>query len=272
MNKDLQNELTCSQFEALLAEAFDDEGQGVAAPGTTAPGFTTKTREAFEAHRLSCATCAVLFSEAQEGLLLLRNLEEVEPPRNLVHNILAATSRVEHSATASPQAAAAGWWQRTKQSLRLPRFAFLHSRFVTSFCMAFFSLSLTLSLAGVRVGDLAKVDWHPNALRKSVVLQYTQIEARVMRYYDNMRLVYEVQSRVQQIKKVTTPAPTDNNGIKDNTRPDQQNHMVVPGTGRPDKEENYSRERDSGEVQEAQNQPAAVEPAEPTMNDQGAQL
>lgn len=262
MNKDLQNGLTCSQFEALLAEAFDDQGEGI----------PPKTREAFEAHRLSCPTCAPLFAEAQEGMLLLRALEDVEPPRNLVHNILAATSRAEDAASQLPQVAAAGWAQRLWPSLRLPRMAFLHSRFVTSFCMAFFSLSLTLSLAGVKVSDLAKVDWHPNALRRSVVLQYTQVEAKVMRYYDNMRIVVELQSRLQQIKKVTNPAPSDNNGNKDNTRPDQQNRMVVPGTGRPEKEENYSRERDAGALQEAQSQPAAVETADSTMSEQGAQL
>jgi hypothetical protein len=262
MNKDLQNGLTCSQFEALLAEAFDDDGQGI----------PPKTREAFEAHRLSCTNCAPLFAEAREGMLLLRGLEEVEPPRNLVHNILAATSRTEVAISAIPQRAGTGWWQHLQQGLRVPRLGFLHSRFVTSFGMAFFSLSLTLSLAGVRVSDLAKVDWHPSALRKSVVLQYTQIEAKVMRYYDNMRLVYEVQSRVQQLKKVANPGPGDSNGNKDNTRPDQQNRMVVPGTGRPEQEENYSQERDGNAIQEAQNQPAGVELAEPTMNDQGAQL
>jgi hypothetical protein len=268
MNKDFQNELTCSQFEALLAEAFDDEGRGFPPQGLPHQGLPEKTWEAFEAHRLSCANCAPLFAEAHEGLSLLRTLEDVEPPRNLVHNILAATSRTESVTTAIPQRA--GWWQGLRQSLRVPRFGFLHSRFVTSFCMAFFSLSLTLSLAGVRVGDLAKMDWHPSAVRRSVVLQYTQIEAKVMRYYDNMRLVYEVQSRVQQIKKVTNPAPNENN--KENIRPDQQNRKFVPGTGRPEKEENYSQERDSGAVQEAQNQPAAGEVVEPTMNDQGAQL
>lgn len=261
MNKDLQNGLTCSQFEALLAEAFDDEGQG----------FPPSTRDAFEAHRLSCPNCAPLFAEAKEGWLLLGTLEQVEPPRNLVHNILAATSRAEDAAAQLPQMAGVGWAHRLWPSLRLPRMGFLHSRFVTSFCMAFFSLSLTLSLAGVKVSDLAKVDWHPSALRKSVVLQYTQVEAKVMRYYDNMRIVVEVQSRLQQIRKGTNSTPSDSNGNKDNTRPDQQNRMVVPGTGRQDKEENYSQERDTGAVQEAQNQPAGAELAEPTMTDQGAQ-
>jgi hypothetical protein len=261
MNKEPKDGFTCSQFEALLAEAFDD-GQGI----------PPKTREAFEAHRLSCTNCAPLFAEAQEGMLLLRALQEVEPPRNLVHNILAATSRVESATSRVQQSAGIGWWQRVQRSLRVPRLAFLHSRFVTSFGMAFFSLSLTLSLAGVRVSDLAKVDWHPSALRRSAVLQYTQIEAKVMRYYDNMRLVYEVQSRVQQLKKAANPGPGDSNGNKNNTRPDQQNRMVVPGTGRPEREENYSEEHDGSAIQEALSLPAAVEMAEPTMNDQGAQL
>lgn len=138
--------------------------------------------------------------------------------------------------------------------------------------MAFFSLSLTLSLAGVKVSDLARMDWHPSALRKSVVLQYTQIEAKVMRYYDNMRLVYEVESRVQQLKKAAAPSPNQNNGNKDNTRPDQQNRMVVPGTGRPDQEENYSQEQDGSTLQEAGSLPAVADLADPTMRDQGALL
>jgi hypothetical protein len=121
--------------------------------------------------------------------------------------------------------------------------------------MAFFSLSLTLSLAGVKITDLAKVDWHPNALRKSVVLQYTQIEARVMRYYDNMRLVYEVQSQVQKLKQAATPAQNQN---KDNSQPEQQNRKHSPGA--PEQEENDSQDRDGSLI------------AQSTVKQEGAQL
>lgn len=121
MNKDFQNGLTCSQFEALLAEALDDQGRGL----------TARTREAFEAHRLSCPDCAPLFAEAHEGMLLLRTLADVEPPRNLVHNILAATSRADTAGSKIPQQARAGWWEGLARTVRLPRLGFLHSRFVT---------------------------------------------------------------------------------------------------------------------------------------------
>ncbi len=244
--------MQCSQFEALLAEALDQAEPGVEI-GTDA--LSPETREAFEGHRLTCSICAPLYAEAREGMLLLRTMEVVEPPRNLMHNILAATSRAEagaQGAAAVPGQGQAGWLDRLRESLRPTLAVVLHSRFVTSFCMAFFSLSLTMSLAGVKVTDLAKVDWHPNALRRSVVLEYTQIEARLMRYYDNMRLVYEVQSQVQKLKKAATPAQNDS---KDNNQPEQQNRNP-----RPEQEENYSQERDGSLM------------AQSTMNYEGAQL
>src|SRR5512146_2616259 len=184
MNTPFQNDMQCSQFEALLAEALDG-----ALPAALQP--------VFDAHGASCPACGPLLAEAREGMLLLGALGEVEPPKNLVHNILAATSLAEARAQAgtAPGAAQAGWLSRlfpAHQGARKTGWAgVLSSRFVTSFCMAFLSLSITLSLAGVKLSDMAKIDWHPAALRKSVVLQYTQLEAKVTRYYDNMRLVVE---------------------------------------------------------------------------------
>ncbi len=245
MNRNPQDGLTCSEFEALLAEALDRAEAG--ADGETLPPQT----QAFEAHRLSCPVCAPLYAEAREGMLLLRSMAEVEPPRNLVHNILAATSRAEAGVQGPIPVRAraqAGWLERLRLGFRPAMGAVLHSRFVASFCMAFFSISLTLSLAGVKVTDLL----HPSALRKSVVLEYTQIEAKVMRYYDNMRLVYEVQSQVQRLKKAAAPTPNDN---KDNNQPEQQNRN--PG---PDQEENSSQGRDGSLM------------AQSTMKHEGAQL
>ncbi len=247
MNRNLQNGMPCSQFEALLAEALD----GAVAEPAADKGLPPETKEAFEAHRVACPVCAPLYAEAREGMLLLRALSEVDSPRNLVHNILAATSRAEAGVTGTAPARAqakARWLERLRQNLRPALRGALHSRFVTSFCMAFFSISLTLSLAGVKASDLL----HPSALRRSVVLGYTQIEAKVMRYYDNMRLVYEVQSQVQKLKKAAAPDQNDN---KDNSQPEQQNRNP-----RPEQEENSSQGRDGSLM------------AQSTMKLEGAQL
>jgi hypothetical protein len=210
-SQERQSGMQCSQFEALLADAMD----GL---------LTDGDQGAFEAHRLSCAACGPLFSETQEGMLLLKALPEVEAPSNLVHNILAATSMADKKVVTAAQPQ--GWLERLREKLPTPMAGMLHSRFATSFAMAFFSLALTLNLLGVRV---SQIDWHPSALRKSVVLEYTQIEARVQRYYDNLRIVYEVENRVQNLKRTTAPEPAKNNNEKQ-----EQNRNTAPnGSGHP---------------------------------------
>lgn len=206
MSQERQSGMECGQFEALLADALDR-------------ALTSERSEAFEAHRLSCSICGPLFEEAREGMMLLESLPDLEPPKNLVHNILAATTLVEKQQAAAVPAES--WLERLKQKLPSPMAGVLHSRFATSFAMAFFSLALTLNLLGVRV---SQIDWRPSALRKSVVLEYTHLEARVQRYYENMRIVYEVESRVQGLKKATTPDQNRNNNRQ------EQNRNTAPGT------------------------------------------
>ena len=226
MNKEFKNGMECSEFEALLAEALDN-------------ALAAETRQTFDAHGKTCQVCGPLLVEAREGMLMVQGLAEMEPPKNLVHNILVATSRKEATAEALAEAAKAGWLERLRRSLRPQVSGLMHSRFATSFAMAFFSLSITLTLAGVKITDVKNVDWHPNALRKSVVVGVTHVEAKVMSYYENLRLVYQVQARVRELKKNTAPAPGSGNENR------QQNRKSVPDDGgRPKQYANTSRERD----------------------------
>lgn len=229
MNKDFQNRLECSEFEAQLADALDQ---------TLAPDAL----EAFETHGRSCNVCGPMLAEAREGMLLVRSMEDLEPPKNLLHNILAATTMKQAQAETGAVVAPVGWLGRLRGGLRPSLAGMMHSRFAMSFAMAFFSLSFTLTLAGVRFSDVKNVDWHPNALRKSVVLGFTSVEAKVTSYYENLRLVYEVQAKVRELKKNTSPAP----GSNDNK---QQNRKSAPDDGgRPQQQENYSRERDGSQI------------------------
>lgn len=228
-----QNEMTCSRFEALLAEALDTVQASTAGQSEELAGLPAAFRAAFANHRDTCAKCGPLYAETLEGMLLLDSLEEVEPPRHLVHNILAATSRVESQTAAAGEPMQAGWVVRVHARFMPALAGMMRSRFVASFCMAFFSLSLTLSLAGVKFSDLARMAAHPTELRKSVVLEYTQVQARVMRYYDNMRLVYEVQTRVRELKNAATP--TQGNQDKGTGQPDQQN-WNQPAPGNPEQQ------------------------------------
>src|SRR5208282_4763856 len=84
-----------------------------------------------------------------------------------------------------------------------PAAAFVRQpRFVMSFGMIFFSFSLALSAAGVQPKDVAKVSLRPSALRHT----YNDAQIKVVKYYDNIRFVYEIESKLRELKRANTPA------------------------------------------------------------------
>jgi len=180
--------MQCVEFEALLADALD----------TTLHGSTLA---AFEAHRQSCPACAASYQESAAGMHWLKSLEDIEPPRNLVHNILAHTigSVPEPSTQAAP--VSEGWFGKFTAHIS-PVFApVMTPRFAMSFGMAFFSITMLANVAGIRLADLRHVDVSAKGLQKT----YYSTEARVVRYYENIRLVYEIESRVRDLRRAATP-------------------------------------------------------------------
>jgi hypothetical protein len=202
-------QVECTEFEALVSDALE---------GRLSPA----RKESFEAHRRVCAVCGPLLAEVQAGQQWLRALalEPVEPPAHLVHNILAATSGV---VSTRPQAARADgrttpfgerareWWD----SYFTPVAAFVRQpRFVMSFGMIFFSFSLALNAAGVKPADVAKVDLRPAALRHA----YNGAQIWVVKHYDNIRFVYEIESKVRELKRANTPAEPGPEQPKENRK------------------------------------------------------
>jgi hypothetical protein len=101
-----------------------------------------------------------------------------------------------------------------------------------SFGMAFFSLSISLSLAGVKVSDVRHLDLRPTAIKRT----YYETSGRVVKYYENIRFVYEIESRMRELKRVTAPAETT---------PKQQNkeqkNNNTSGEPEQQQERNYSQ-------------------------------
>ncbi len=193
----IQGGMPCTEFEALLAEAVD----GV----LSEPGMNQ-----FRAHAQACTKCGPLFAEALTGREWLRSLEEAEPPAYMVRNILLATTGL---GAESESAAREGWGSRVRrwtESLGVPGLGMVFQpRFAMSFGMAFFSVSLLLNAAGVNLREVRLADFHPSNLERSATEQYYETSARIQRYYDNLRLVRELEARVREIRNATSqPAET----------------------------------------------------------------
>ena len=225
------NRMHCAEFDALLSQAID---------GTLA-GERLAT---FEAHGRDCKLCGPLLQEADAGRTWLKSTVEVEPPEDLVTNILLRTSGVLTRQRAG-QRVTTSWMDRVGElasAIFSPIVAVARQpRFAMSFGMAFFTLSVTLSLAGVKLSDLRHLDLRPSAVRRN----YYETQGRVVKYYENIRFVYEIESRVRQFKQAATPAEqpreqpqNDNNDRKDKEK-DKNN---TSGQPEQKQERNYSQE------------------------------
>lgn len=217
--------IECSQFEALLSEAIDGQ-------------LTGARKQSFEAHARVCAVCGPLIADALAGQKWMKSLAEVEPPTHLLHNILASTSGISSArllSTSPERATSLGervrqWWD----SFVTPTATFVRQpRFVMSFGMIFFSFSLALSAAGVKPADLASINLRPSAIKRT----YYSTQGKVVKFYENIRFVYEIESRVREFRKATTPAEPAPE------KPDTK-RKTNNTSGQPDQkqERNYSRE------------------------------
>src|SRR5579864_4445716 len=187
------NGMQHNEFEQLLSDALD--------------GTLTGTQlDRFQAHAQTCKACGPLLAEAEAGRNWLKGLTEVEPPAKLVANILASTTGVDTQrlrATLPVRQPRISWLEHVQASLLEPVWAMVRQpRFAMSFGMAFFALSVGLTVAGVKPSDIRAIDLRPTAIRRT----YYNAQARVVRYVDNARAVYELQAALRGIKRNLTPA------------------------------------------------------------------
>jgi hypothetical protein len=185
--------MQCNEFDLLLSDALDGVLSG--------PGL-----DRFQAHARTCKTCGPLLEEAEAGRQWLKGLTEVEPPASLVSNILASTTGVDtqrlRTMTRAPQPRIS-WWEHVQASYLEPMWAIVRQpRFAMSFGMAFFALSVSLTVAGVKPADVLQISLRPSAIKRT----YYNTQARVVRYVDNVRPVLEVQAALRGIKRNMNPA------------------------------------------------------------------
>ena len=222
------NGMKCNEFDLLLSDALDSV-------------LTGTGLDRFQAHARVCKACGPLLAEAEAGRNWLQGLTEVEPPASLVTNILASTTGDTQRLRAparTPQRIS--WWEHAQASLFESLFAPIWAtvrqpRFAMSFGMAFFALSVGLTVAGVKPADLRQISLRPAAIRHT----YFATQARVVHYYENVRIVYEVESRVREIKRTVAPAEP---GPRE-SRPAKQKDDKNDTTQQPEQkqERNYSQ-------------------------------
>ena len=189
----------CARCEAMLADAVD----GV---------LTAEDQQFFDAHIASCGPCEQLLAGARRGAAWLEMLRTPapEPPPALLEKILAQTAgAMPHAAPLEP-AMAAGYTnvlpfpRRAAAAMRargFGRIAF-EPRLAMTAAMAFLSIALTMDLMGVNPMELRARDLSPSNVHRT----FAQLNARAVQYYEGLRVVYELESRVHDFQNVQDSA------------------------------------------------------------------
>jgi anti-sigma factor RsiW len=195
---------TCEQTEARLSDYID----GLLQPGE---------RSAFDAHVRTCPICAPLVASVSELVGNLHAMDELDEPPRLVYAILDKTLGPRD--TAKGWRAVLGWFG----NLASPRFAYGAISMVATFLIL-----ATASGFSWRKPKLA--DLQPATMVRNADRQAHLIYARGTKFVSDLRVVYEIQSRLRQDNELPTApeealpqsAPSNNNkepGRTDGTNP-----------------------------------------------------
>jgi hypothetical protein len=166
----------------------------------------------FSGHMALCPSCASLYEEARRGREWLEFLSpEPEVPAELLSRILEQTGPGQ--AASQAQAVGSGYdlpvplvllpvaipaWQRPGFMGAVRRFA--EPRLLMTAAMAFFSIALTLNLTGIHLRNLRFASLRPSAVRSFMERRLTMASTPIVRYYDHLRFVSEVESRVRELR------------------------------------------------------------------------
>lgn len=140
---------------------------------------------AFDAHVSSCPQCAPLLAGVSHLLTDLHSMDELEPPPRLVYAIL--------DKTLGPRETVTGWraalaWLR---SLANPRVGYGFASVAATFL-------IVVSTSGFSWRKPRLADLKPASIYRNFDRQTHLVYARGTKFVSDLRVVYEIQSRLSQ--------------------------------------------------------------------------
>jgi hypothetical protein len=190
---------TCAQIEERLSDYLDE-------------ALSRDEQREFSAHVGACSRCAPLLKSVTGVVGRMRSMEPVDVPANLIPQIIEQTS-----GTRAGSKAPRGWlgWLRPVWQ---PRFA-MGAATVLATCLIVFQV---VGPKRLKKADLSPVNLYYSANRR-VHLVY----ARGVKFVNDLRVVYEIQSRLHP-EAAPPPAPEEPTTPPSST-PQQKSQDRRPG-------------------------------------------
>jgi hypothetical protein len=173
--------MTCAELEILLADYVD---------GT----LRSDERAALESHLSGCAGCTQLAADVQSVTAFIERVPEVQPPGELMTRILHYAPTGRRAAAEERSSASPSWLKRLFGGFRQ---TVLQPRYVMGMAMTILSFSMLARFAHIEPRQLRPSDLDPVKVWQGIDDRSHRIYDRTMKYYDNLKLVIEIQSRLK---------------------------------------------------------------------------
>ena len=170
--------MTCAEFEIFLADYVD---------GT----LHAAQKSALEAHSDECPACAALARDVAGATDFIERASVLEPPQELVTRILFEIPRATRVA---PKERVRGLWGRILGWFE----PVLQPKFAMGMAMTILSFSMLGQFTGIQVRQLKAADLDPVRVWASIDSQTQRTWERAVKYYENLKLVYEVQTKLKE--------------------------------------------------------------------------
>ena len=168
--------MTCAEFEILYCDYVD----GL---------LREPEKTAVEQHKNACATCAELARDIEGAVAFMERADRVEPPAELLTRILHDIPSVK----AKPERRS--WFRKTFGGAWD---TVLQPRFAMGMAMTMLSFAMLVKVTGFTPRPIRPADLDPAKIWTAIDDRAHRTWDRVVKYYDNMRLVIEVQSRLKE--------------------------------------------------------------------------
>jgi anti-sigma factor RsiW len=199
--------MNCAELDILLSDYLD---------GT----LPAEQKPELERHLAGCPACDEIARDAAAARSFMERAAPVEPPPELITRILFET-RSDSQRRAEGKKGFRKWFGGLLEPILQPRFAM-------GMAMTILSFSMLGRFAGMEIRQLTPEDLAPARVWEAVDDRAHRSWARAVKFYESVRVVYEIQTRIGDWFQVERNSG-DGSATAETSQPDGSNGS--PGVG-----------------------------------------
>jgi anti-sigma-K factor RskA len=179
--------MTCAEFEVILSDYVDG-------------AVSVEQRREVEAHADNCPGCRELLRDVFQAVAFLESAERPAPPAELITRLVYHAPKGRVRGELERQSWLRKLFSRWLQPALQPRMAM-------SMAMTILSFAMLGKCTGIRLQQITPADLNPVVLWNNLEDKSLRTWDRTVKYYENLRLVFEMETRLKEMREQQDEAP-----------------------------------------------------------------